>query len=175
MPHGGIPTSGGGGSLAGIGDILGTGIGAAAGGFFRDQDRNLAAKNQFRQGVAENQFGDPNRALTDALQRNVRGNFLQNLSKMDPNKFGKGGTFDAFFKSISSGVNPDLIRENLNIGGVPGLTVDGKLIGIDPNDLFKPKGSSIWKNILKGAATGAAGFFGGPAAGALVGGALFKR
>lgn len=136
------------------------GIGALAGGlsnFFGGRQAARESENEYGQQIALDRALNPNRPIQEALTRNVRGNFLENLGIMDPNEFGRGGSARAFFQSVHGGVNPALQEEFGNIAGVPGLRLGGQLVGEDPNEFFKAKKPGFFESL----ASGAAGLIGG--------------
>lgn len=153
----GAPSGGGGFKVPKV-DPVGLGISALAGGvgnWLDGRQRARDQENQFNFGVARDQFLNPNRTLQDALHRNIRGNILENIGNAGSNfKFGGGdgkvGFLDIVAKSLAGGINPRLIAENKNIAGVPGLEIEGQLVGKDPKDLFEAKKPGFLESLAKG-------------------------
>ena len=112
----------------GLGDpIMGAatlGGGALAGYLGGKQDvRNQ--QNRFEYDVASDRQFRPNRAVSDALRRNLIAAILE-----------QGGTSGGL-QSLTGGINPLLLEELKNIAGVPGLNIAGQQISPNVQPNFK--------------------------------------
>lgn len=163
---GGVPQGGGGPGLPGFAGAFSGGLGGFGDAFFGSRDRARQSENDYLSTIAKDRALNPNRTTNAALQRNVKGNFLTNLGLMGKEDsgiadFGKGGVFQAFMHSLKNGVNPQLIEEMKNVGGIPGLRFGGQLVGEDPNEFFEAKKAGLGESLGRGLLGAATGFFGG--------------
>jgi len=153
-----MPTSTGGGlsgafmgALPGIGSVLGGGLSS----FFAGRQDVRNRENELMSSLALDKNLNPNRPLNAALDRNIRGNFLQNFQNVDQNATGAdyfNQLAGAYGKSLQGGINPELTKGLTDMSTIPGLRA-GAIQNPDYIPEFKKPG------ILESMGVGLAGLF----------------
>lgn len=158
--------SGGGGGMglpsAGIGGAISGGLSAFGNTLFGGRQAARDMENQFNANIQTDRFLNPNRSLEGAMDRNFRGNLMQNLQGVDlSGAGGMGRLLDAAVNSYTNGINPQLQQEHANIAGVPGLKIGGEYVGEDPSKMFEAKKPGFGEALAAGGLGALGGFFGG--------------
>lgn len=129
-----------------IGGMAGLGAGML-GSFLGGRQRSREDENSYNRNIAEDRWQNPNRRIQAGLQRNFRGNLLEQLA-LNKGMGWKGGS-KSFWDALGI-VDPELVGEFKNTKGVAGLRYDNKLVGPDPETFYKPKKPGLLESILGG-------------------------